>query len=85
VVETTDIPAKDRKPPGPKNQGAALAAIKTAMMSSGKQVLTVEEALKAIYAGTEMPRNRAHEAIKGLIENCYLKHSPMGGIEVVLD
>jgi hypothetical protein len=47
--------------------------------------MTQEEALKAVRTGTGMAQNRAHEAIAGLIKNCYLKHSAMGGIEVILD
>lgn len=85
VVATGDMPEKVRPPPTHKNQGLALTAIKTGMEASGRPVMTAEEALKCIRAGTGMERNRAHEAIAGLIKSCYLKHSSMGGIEVIRD
>ena len=62
-----------------------MTAIKMTLAASGKRALTAEEALKAVRSGTDMPRNRAHEAIEGLIKNCYIKHSAMGGIEIIPD
>lgn len=85
VVSTSDVPARPRREPSTKNQQSALAAIRATLAAEGKRALTQEEALRCIRAGTDMARNRAHEAIEGLIKNCYLKHSPMGGIEVLND
>ena len=85
VVRTDDMPARVRPGPSHKNQAIALAAIKTTLTANNKRALTAEEALKAVRSGTDMPRNRAHEAIEGLIKNCYIKNSSMGGIELVLD
>jgi len=85
VVATDNLPARQRPGPSTKNQASALAAIRTALANSGKRALTQDEALRAVRQGTDMPRNRAHEAIEGLIKNCYLKSSAMGGIEVITD
>jgi hypothetical protein len=85
VVEPVDEPLIARGDPPTKNQQAALSAIKATLAATGKRAMTQEEALKAVRTGTGMARNRAHEAIAGLIKNCYLKHSAMGGIEVILD
>jgi hypothetical protein len=82
---TTEKPKRKKYEPSTKNQAAALAAIKAGMAAGKHGVITQEEAVRIVRTGTSMPRNRAHEAITGLLNNGYIKNSPMGGIEVVSD
>lgn len=82
VIDPADGQIVKKKPPSGANQRNALTAIKAVMGANGKSYLTQNEAIEAIRSSTEMKRNRAHEAITGLIENGYLKHGSMGGIEL---
>lgn len=83
VISTDGLPERMKPEPPSKNQRDALTTIKATLTATGKRVLTADEAVRAVRNASGMPRNRAHEAIKGLIKNCYLKHSPMGGLELV--
>lgn len=82
VIDQADGQIIKKKPPSGANQRNALTAIKAVMGANNKAYLTQNEAIEAVRSSTEMKRNRAHEAITGLIENGYLKHGSMGGIEL---
>ncbi len=85
IDSTTEKPKRKKTEPSTKNQAAALAAIRAGTAANKHGVLTQEEAVRIVRTGTDMPRNRAHEAVEGLIKNGYIKHSPMGGLEVIFD
>lgn len=73
-------PTRLRSPTG-KNQRRALDVIRAAVKSG--ETLLEAEAVRRVREACEMPRERAYEAVKGLIDGGYIKHGAMGPLEIV--
>ena len=81
VVATTEKPPQAKRGPTGSNQSSALVAIRQAVLSG--QTLLEAEAVRLVESSCALQRQRAYEAVKGLIKGGYIKHGPMGPIELV--
>jgi len=68
-------------PPRGKNQARAYDAIAGALAAG--QMLLEAEAVRLVQKGCEMPRQRAWEAVRGLIDGGFLRRGAMGPLEIV--
>lgn len=78
VVAPTDRPKQPKRGPVGKNQSAALVVIRQALLT-GASMLEAE-AVRLVKDACALQRQRAFEAVQGLIQGGYIKHGPMGAI-----
>jgi hypothetical protein len=81
VVSTAEKPPPVRRGPTGSNQSAALVAIRQAILNG--QTLLEAEAVRLVETSCALQRQRAYEAVKGLIKGGYIQHGPMGPIELL--